>query len=66
MEKDIKYTELMENEIFQLLDLYEQLEQNEEKNNENKIEEIWKIIKSQNIKYFRLFRECSGNRINLV
>ena len=49
---DIKYTELIEEEIFQLLDLYEQLEQNEEKINEFKVKEIWKIIKSHNIKYF--------------
>ena len=49
---DIKYTELIEEEIIQLLDLYEQLEQNEEKINEFKVKEIWKIIKSHNIKYF--------------
>ena len=52
MEKIIEYRELMENEIFELLDLYEQLEQNEVKINEIEAKKIWKIIKSQNIKYF--------------
>ena len=52
MEKDIKYTELMEEEIFQLLDLYDQLEQNEERIDEKKKKKIWEKIKSQNIKYF--------------
>ena len=48
----VEYSELLENELLSLLELYRQLEPNDEIINEITAKNIWKIIKTQNIKYF--------------
>jgi len=48
----VEYSELLENELLSLLELYRQLEPNDEIINEVTAKNIWKIIKTQNIKYF--------------
>ena len=48
----VEYGELLENELLSLLELYRQLEPNDEIINEITAKNIWEIIKTQNIKYF--------------
>ena len=48
----VEYSELLENELLSLLELYRQLEPNDEIINEITAKNIWEIIKTQNIKYF--------------
>jgi GNAT superfamily N-acetyltransferase len=47
----IEYSELMENDLSMLLELYKQLNINEEVINEKLAKKIWENIKTQNIKY---------------
>ena len=42
----VEYSELLENELLSLLELYRQLEPNEEIINEITAKNIWKIIKT--------------------
>ena len=48
----IEYGFLLENEILLLLDLYKQLNPEDNRINEFTAKNIWKIIETQNIKYF--------------
>jgi GNAT superfamily N-acetyltransferase len=51
-DKMIEYDILMENDILSLLELYKQLDTNDDVINELAANNIWKNIKNQNIKYF--------------
>ena len=48
----IEYGELLENDLLSLLELYKQLEPDDDTINEVTAKNIWKTIKEQNIKYF--------------
>jgi GNAT superfamily N-acetyltransferase len=48
----VEYDVLIENEVLSLLELYKQLNPNDDVLNENTAKSIWRKIENQNIKYF--------------